>query len=201
MSRPILLGLTGSIGMGKSTTAAVFADAGVPVWDADAAVHRLYTRDGAAYAPIAELCPEAAGPEGIDRQALKVWIASNPNALNRIESVVHPLLARDRAAFVAQAAARGDRLVVLDMPLLFETGLDAEMDATLVVTAPEDEQRARVLARPGMTAAQLEGLLARQMPDAEKRARATHVIETRTPEQTRDAVLALIAQLRSRANA
>jgi len=193
MTRPLILGLTGSIGMGKSTTAAMFRDAGVPVWDADAAVHRLYAPGGGAVAPVAALCPDAAGPEGIDRDALKRWIARDTTALARLEAAVHPLVARDRAAFLD--AAYDAALVVLDIPLLFETGADRLCDETLVVSVPVEIQRARVLARPGMTEAQLQTILSRQMPDADKRARADHVIETRDLDTTRAAVHDLIRQL------
>lgn len=192
------LGLTGSIGMGKSTTAALFRDEGIPVWDADAAVHRLYAPGGAAVAPLAALCPAALRDGGIDRAALKDWIAADPGALARIEAVVHPLVAADRAAFLQ--VARAD-IVVLDIPLLFEKGSESEMDATLLVTAPPEVQRARVMARPGMTEAQFNAILARQMPDAEKRARATHIIETLDPESARAAVRALIAHIRKAAHA
>jgi dephospho-CoA kinase len=191
--RPFRLGLTGSIGMGKSTTAGMFRAEGIPVWDADAAVHRLYAPGGAAIAPLAALCPAALRDGGIDRAALKDWIASDPNALAWIEAVVHPLVAADRAAFLDKADSD---IVVLDIPLLFEKGSEAEMDATLLVTAPPDLQRARVMARPGMTEAQFATILARQMPDAEKRARATHIIETLSEESARAAVRALIVHIR-----
>ncbi|HSF62795.1 MAG TPA: dephospho-CoA kinase [Paracoccaceae bacterium] len=186
------LGLTGSIGMGKSTTAGFFRDAGVPVWDADAAVHRLYAPGGAAVAPLAAAFPLALREGGIDRIALKSAIAADPTALGRIESIVHPLVAADRAAFLGAATAP---LVVLDIPLLFETGAEAQMDATLLVTAPPSVQRARVMARPGMTEAQFATILARQMPDREKRARADHIIETLGLEAARACVLALIAHV------
>lgn len=192
--RPFRLGLTGSIGMGKSTTARLFAEAGVPVWDADAAVHRLYGPSGAAVAPLARLCPEALQDGGISRPALKAWIARDPTALRQIEAVVHPLVAADRAAFLDDTRAD---IVVLDIPLLFETGSDATMDATLTVTAPAALQRARVLARPGMTEAQFQTILANQLPDREKRARATHVIETLSLDSVRAAVAALIAYIRT----
>lgn len=186
------LGLTGSIGMGKSTTAGFFRDAGVPVWDADAAVHRLYAPGGAAVAPLAAAFPLALREGGIDRIALKSAIAADPTALGRIESIVHPLVAADRAAFLGAATAP---LVVLDIPLLFETGAETQMDATLLVTAPPSVQRARVMARPGMTEAQFATILARQMPDREKRARADHIIETLGLEAARACVLALIAHV------
>lgn len=195
MKRPFLLGLTGSIGMGKSTTASMFAEAGIPVWDADAAVRRLYGRGGAGTDAIAAILPAAVVDGAVDRDRLKAWIASDPTALRRIEAVIHPLVAADRKAFIETAARQGARMVVLDIPLLFETGADAAMDATLVVTAPAEVQRARVLSRPGMTGAQLEAILARQMPDADKRARATHVIETSSLEQVREAVRKLVAEI------
>jgi len=196
MTRPFRLGLTGSIGMGKSTTAAMFAEAGVPVWDADAAVRRLYAPGGGAVAAVAALCPEAISDGAVDRARLNGWIARDPAALPRIEAAVHPLVAADRGAFLVNAAARGEPLVVLDIPLLFETGAETGLDAVLVVTAPPEEQRARVLARPGMTLGQFDLIRGRQMPDAEKRALADHVIETLTLEATRKAVQHLIAKLK-----
>lgn len=191
--RPLLLGLTGSIGMGKSTTAAMFRELGVPVWDADAAVHRLYCAGGAGAAAIAALRPEAVGFGGVDRDALKAWIAEDGAALGRIEAAIHPLVATDRAAFVASAEAD---IVVLDIPLLLESGAEDQVDRVLVVTAPEEVQRARVLARPGMTATQLAAILARQIPDAEKRARADMVVETVDLADTRRDIEALLALLR-----
>lgn len=197
MSRPYLLGLTGSIGMGKSTTAEMFANEGVPVWDADLAVDRLYASGGAGAAVIAALRPAAVVDGAVDRGRLKEWIAEDPRALPAIEAAIHPLVAADRTAFIEKAAREGARFVLLDVPLLFETGADKIMDATLVVTAPAEVQRARVLARPGMTEAQFGAILARQMPDAEKRARATHVIETRNLDDTRRAVRDLLATIRA----
>ncbi len=190
---PFRLGLTGSIGMGKSTTAALFRDAGIAVWDADAAVHRLYAQGGAAVLPIASICPGALRDGAVDREALKAWIAADRQALPQIEAVVHPLVAADRQAFLDTACSD---IVVLDIPLLFEKGYEAEMDATLLVTAPPEVQRARVLARPGMTEAQFAAILARQMPDREKRSRATHIIETLSHESAQAAVRALIAHIR-----
>ena len=195
MTTPFRLGLTGSIGMGKSTTAAMFAAEGIPVWDADAAVHRLYAIGGAAVAPIAALCPQALSQGAIDRSALKTWIARDPKALAQIEAVVHPLVAADRAQFLADINAD---IALCDIPLLFEKGTDAEMDATLLVTAPPEVQRARVLSRPGMTQAQFDLILQRQMPDAQKRARATHIVETLDVASTRAYVMALITHIRSK---
>jgi dephospho-CoA kinase len=185
-----LLGLTGSIGMGKSTTAQMFRDLGVPVWDADAAVHGLYAQGGAAVGPVGALCPQAVRDGAIDRAALKDWLAADPARLRDLEAVVHPLVAADRAAFIARAAVP---LVVLDIPLLFETG--AQVDGVLVVTAPPDVQRARVLARPAMTDAQLDLILSRQLPDAEKRARADFVIQTTDMDSARAAVAKLVREL------
>ena len=182
---PILVGLTGSIGMGKTTTAGMFAEAGLPVWDADAAVHRLYGPGGAAVPAIAALRPEAVGPEGVDRAALKAWIDQDPAALARIEAVVHPLVAADRADFIKSAEAPA---VVLDIPLLFETGLDREVDLTVVVSTDPDTQRARVLARPGMTEKRFDTLLSKQIPDAEKCARADIVISTDSLDSARRGV-------------
>ncbi|MGX9856879.1 dephospho-CoA kinase [Limimaricola variabilis] len=187
------LGLTGSIGMGKSTTAAMFADEGLPVWDADAAVHRLYARGGAAVAPMAALFPEAIVDGAVSRDALKQIIAADPGALSRIETVVHPLVRADREDFAARQASD---IVVFDIPLLYETGGETEMDAVAVVSAPAKVQAARVLARPGMTRNQLDAILARQMPDMEKRTRADYVIETVTLDAARAAVRQVIDRIR-----
>lgn len=193
--RPYLLGLTGSIGMGKSTTAGFFAAAGVPVWDADAAVHRLYGPRGAGSAAVARLVPTAIRDGAVDRAALRAAVAADPALLRRLEAAVHPLVAADRAEFVARQA--GAELLLLDIPLLYETGAEAGLDGVLVVTAPAEVQRERVLARPGMDAAALAAILARQLPDAGKRARADFIIDTsRGPEAARTEVLALVARLR-----
>jgi dephospho-CoA kinase len=174
----ILLGLTGSIGMGKSTTAALFAEAGVPIWDADAAVHRLYAQGGAAVGPIEAAFPGVAVDGAIDRARLSARLADDPPAFPRLEAIVHPLVAQDRQAFLDQAKASGAKVVVLDIPLLYETGAEAWVDKVVVVSAPAAVQRERALARPGMTAEKLDTLLARQVPDAEKRARADFVVDT-----------------------
>lgn len=199
MSRPFLLGLTGSVGMGKSTTAAMFAEAGVPVWDADRTVHELYAKGGAAVAPIAAVFPDAIVEGAVDRGVLKKILAADPGALSRLEAIVHPLTTASRETFIADHADAD--LILLDIPLLFETGADAVCDATLVVSAPPEIQRARVLERPGMTEAQLDFILARQMPDAEKRARARYVIETLNLEDTRRDVRNLIAKIRGERHA
>lgn len=187
------LGLTGSIGMGKSTTAEFFRKSGLPVWDADAAVHRLYAPGGAAVAPIARLIPAAASELGVSRDVLKLELAKDPAFLADIEAIVHPLVAADRDRFAAETVTD---IVVFDIPLLFEKGTEAEMDATLLVTAPPALQRARVLARPGMTEAQFGLILSRQMPDPQKRARATHIIETLSLASVEAEVTALIAYIR-----
>lgn len=191
--RTFRLGLTGSIGMGKTTTATMFAAEGLSVWDADAAVHRLYGPQGAAFDLIAALCPDAARKDGIDRAALKAWIEQDPSALTELESIVHPLVAADRDAFIVSSPTD---ITILDIPLLFEKGTETQMDATLLCTAPPAMQMARLLARGSMTKSQIETILARQMPDREKRARATHIVETLSLDSTRAYVKALIAHIR-----
>jgi len=174
----IVLGLTGSIGMGKSTAARMVAARGIPVWDADAAVARLYGPTGAGAEAIARLVPEAVGPGGVDRAVLRAAVIADTALLPKIEAVIHPLVAEDREAFLARAKAAAERAVLLDIPLLYETGAEALVDKVIVVTASPEEQRARVLARPGMTEEAFEAILAKQTPDAEKRARADYVIDT-----------------------
>lgn len=190
----ITLGLTGSIGMGKSTTAKMFADLGVPVWDADAAVHRLYAKDGAAVAPLADVFPDAIIDNAVDRTKLKHYIRADPANLGKIESIVHPLVAQDRQAFLDQNKTAP--FVLLDIPLLFETKAEAWLDVTICVSAPADVQSARVLARPGMTRQTFEMILGKQMPDAEKRERADHVIPTVDLAETRSAVENLLNRLK-----
>jgi dephospho-CoA kinase len=174
----ILLGLTGSIGMGKSTTTAMFADHGALIWNADEAVHRLYAPGGAAVEPIGQAFPGVVVDGAVDRTRLAEVLGRDDQAFRRLEAIVHPLVARGRLADLAAAEARGVRLAVLDIPLLFETGGDAAVDAVVVVSAPAEVQAQRVLARPGMTRDRFEAILARQLPDAEKRRRADFVVET-----------------------
>ncbi len=180
--------------MGKTTTAQLFAEAGIPAWDADAAVHRLYAPGGAAVRPIAQLRPEAVMNDGISRDALREWIAENPGALSQIESVVHPLVARDRREFITRNSDAP--IVLLDIPLLYETGGASEVDAVVVVTAPAEVQRQRVLARGSMSETEFNAILARQIPDDEKRARADYVIQTTTIEQARAAVQNIIDDIK-----
>jgi dephospho-CoA kinase len=188
-----ILGLTGSIGMGKSTTAQMFRDRGVPVWDADAAVHRLYAPGGAAVAPVAALVPAArAADGGIDRAPLRAAVAADPGLIDRLNAAVHPLVAADRAAFLAATDAP---LVVLDIPLLFEAGGAALCDAVAVVSTRPEVQRARVLAR-GLSEAEFRTILSRQMPDADKRARADYLIDSTSMEAAQadvDRILTAIA--------
>jgi len=193
----IVVGLTGSIGMGKSTVAAMFREAGVPVFDADAAVHTLQGPDGRLVAPIEAAFPGTTGPDGVDRAKLGAHVLGNPEQLRVLEGIVHPAVAEDRAAFLA--AHRDSAMVVLDIPLLFEKGRPPGLDTVLVVSAPAARQRARVLARPGMTESKFERIVALQMPDAEKRALADVVIDTGVSlAETRTQVNAIIACLTAR---
>ncbi|MBO0751022.1 MAG: dephospho-CoA kinase [Bradyrhizobiaceae bacterium] len=172
----VVIGLTGSIGMGKSTTAQFFAEAGVPVHDADAAVHRLYAGEAA---PLIEAAfPGVTTAAGVDRGELAKRVVGDAAALARLESIVHPLVRSSEARFLAQAERAGAAVAVLDIPLLFETGAEDRVDAVVVVSAPPDIQRARTLRRPGMTAERYEALLARQLPDAQKRRRADFIVDT-----------------------
>ncbi len=189
------LGLTGSIGMGKSTTAKMFAKEGCAVWDADAAVHRLYAKGGAAVAPMQAAFPTAIEADAVSRAALKEIIAADPTALPRIESIVHPLVTQDRATFLAEAHSD---IAVLDIPLLFETGGDAAMDAVVCVTIPDAVQRDRVLARGTMTKAQFEAIRAKQMPAKEKCARSDYVIVTDTPDHARAQVRDVVQDIREK---
>jgi dephospho-CoA kinase len=171
-----VLGLTGSIGMGKSTAAAMFRAAGVEVHDSDAAVHALYS--GAAAALVEMAFPGTVRGGSVDRAALAARVIADPAAMARLEAIVHPLVRADRLAFVAEARAKGKEIVVVDVPLLFESRVEAEVDAVLLVTASGAVQKARIAARPGMTQAKLAVILGKQMPDAEKRKRADFIIDT-----------------------
>lgn len=194
MSHPYILGLTGSIGMGKSTVAAMFADLGVPVFDADAAVHRMQGPRGALLGAIETEFPGTTGPDGVDRAALGERVFGDEAAMARLEAIVHPAVAREREAFLLEHA--GAPLVVFDIPLLFEKGTDSRVDGVAVVSADGETQRRRVLARPNMTPERFARILDRQIPDAEKRARADFVIDTGCPiERTRAAVKALVENL------
>ena len=174
----INVGLTGSIGMGKSTTAAMFRDAGVPVYDADAAVAQLYLAGGAAVAPLEAAFPGVTKNGAVDREALRQRVLGDDTAMARLNAIVHPLLGKDRSDFYEKAQAAGASMVVLDIPLLFETGGDRNMDVVVVASAPANLQRLRVLARPGMNPERFEDILGRQMPDLEKRARADFIVDT-----------------------
>lgn len=190
-----LLGLTGSIGMGKSTTAKMFADEGCAVWDADAAVHRLYAKDGAAVDPIKALFPQAIEDGAVSRKMLKTIISKAPDALRQIEKIVHPLVALDRADFIETASAD---IVVFDIPLLFETGGHAQMDAVVCVSIKAEIQQKRVMARGTMTLDQFEAIRAKQMPNAEKCAQSDYVIETDTIEHARRQVQDVVAGIRGK---
>ncbi|MCE0506281.1 dephospho-CoA kinase [Roseivivax sp. GX 12232] len=189
------LGLTGSIGMGKTTTAGLFAEAGCAVWDADAAVHRLYAKGGAAVAPIGAAFPDALVEGAISRPALRRIIAADPGALTRIEEIVHPLVRADREAFAEGAEAQ---IVVFDIPLLFETGGQAEMDATACVYVSHETQRARVLERGTMSEADFEAILAKQMPIQDKLDRADFTIRTQDLETARMDVQDVLTQIEKR---
>ena len=171
-----ILGLTGSLGMGKSTTARFFAEQGVPVHDADAVVHRLY--EGEAAAAIEAAFPGTTAAGKVDRDKLAARVLGDSAALKRLEAIVHPLVQEAERRLLAEAEARGDKVAVLDIPLLFETGGEKRVDAVVVVSAPPEVQRARVLERPGMTVEKLEAILAKQMPDDEKQRRADFIVDT-----------------------
>lgn len=194
----IVIGLTGSIGMGKSTTAALFADEGVPVNDSDQVVHDLYRSD--AVAPIAELFPDAVVGGVVDRVKLSENLAKNPAKFRDLEAIVHPLVRAREAAFLQKQRELGRSIVVLDIPLLFETGADARVDKVVVVTCEPDVQRQRVLSRPGMTEEKFALILSRQTPDAEKRARADYVIDTgHGIDMAREQVKTIVTELREQA--
>ena len=190
----IVLGLTGSVGMGKSATAKMFADEGVPVFDADAAVHRLY--EGEAAPLIAEAFPGTVSAGRVDRERLSRAVVGNNEAFAKLEAIIHPLVRGAREKFLAAAKAKGAAVAVLDIPLLFETGGEREVDKTVVVSAPHPVQKERVLARPGMTAEKFSAIVAKQTPDSEKRRRGDFVIDTsRGFEAAREEVRAVLRTL------
>ena len=199
---PTHVGLTGSIGMGKSETAKMFVALGVPVYDADAAVHRLYQAGGAAVGPIGAAFPGSVKNGAVDRAELSKHVTGDPEATQRLQAIVYPLMADERRKFLADAARNGADIVVFDIPLLFETRGEANMDAVVVVSAPSHVQRERVLARPGMTAEKFDYLHSRQMPDAEKRAKAHFVVVTdKGLEHAFDQVKMILAVLRDQRRA
>jgi len=198
--RPLLVGLTGSIGMGKTETAKMFARLGIPVYDSDAAVHRLYEPGGAAVAGIGKAFPGTVRDGRVDRALLSKALAGDDAAFKRLEAIVHPLVAEDQRRFME--AAGDAEMVVQDVPLLFETGGHRRMDAVVVVSAPAEVQRKRVLERPGMTQEKLDHILSRQMPDAEKRAKAHFVVETgKGLDHAFEQVKAIVAALKAGRNA
>jgi dephospho-CoA kinase len=189
----IVLGLTGSIGMGKSTTATLFAEAGVPVYDADAAVHRLY--EGEAVGAIEAAFPGTTDNGKVDRNRLSARVVHDPAAMKRLEAIVHPMLGASRQKFFHDAEQSGAAVAVVDIPLLFETGGEKRVDAVVVVTTTPEVQRERILARPNMSQEKLDAILARQMPDAEKRKRAHFVVDTsRGLDPVRDRIRDILAE-------
>ena len=193
-----IIGLTGSIGMGKSTTAAMFREAGIPVYDADAEVHAAYDVGGAAVDAVGQAFPGVVKDGRVDREALRQQVLGNPEALGRLNAIVHPIVGRARTQVFERAKAAGADMIILDVPLIYETGGEKNMHKVIVVSAPAEMQRERVLAREGMTPERLNAILAQQVPDAEKRARADYVIDTgKGLEAAREQVRAIIEDLRS----
>lgn len=195
MTKPILIGLTGSIGMGKSTTAAMFAEMGFPVWDADAAVIRLYSKAGGAVEPLAKLVPSALQDGAISKPALKEAIATSPDLLLKIESIVHPLVKQDRRDFAA--AHQDAEIIIFDVPLLVETGAHKKVDHVVVVSTTPEQQRDRVMARGTMDEPTFNMIMRKQTPDAEKRALADTIIDTATMDGARAQVHDLVKRLRA----
>jgi dephospho-CoA kinase len=196
MAKPFVIGLTGSIGMGKSETAKLFAAEGVPVHDADAAIARLYGKGGAAVNVIAGAFPGTVKDGAVDRAALSAKVVNDPAALKKLEALVHPLVVAERNEFLKSTGAP---ILLFDIPLLFETGGDKEMDAVVVASAPEEVQRARVLSRPGMTAEKFEALKARQLSDAQKRQQAHYVVITdKGLDHAREQVKMILADIRAK---
>ena len=198
--QPMRIALTGSIAMGKSTVAQMLRDEGIAVFDADAAVHEMYAVNGRAVSPVGERFPDAIVDEAVDRTRLAAAVLGNTEAMKALEDIVHPLVHEEQRRFLDQAAQRGDPIVVFDIPLLFEGNRPAEFDAVIVVSASPEQQRERALGRPGMTTEKFESILARQVPDEDKRRQADFVISTATSlDDTRLAVKKVLEQLRHRA--
>ncbi|KAF6251758.1 dephospho-CoA kinase-domain-containing protein [Scenedesmus sp. NREL 46B-D3] len=196
---PLLCGLTGSIGMGKSTVSGFFSQQGIPVLCADEVVHKLYSAGGAAVGPVGAAFASSVADGAVDRAALSKCVVGNEAAMKQLEAIVHPLVEEERAKFIREHAAASSPLLLFDIPLLFETQAQRGLDAVVVVSAPADVQRQRVMARPGMTAAKLDAILARQVPDEEKRRLADYVVDTGcSMEQTQQQVTELICQLKNR---
>lgn len=194
-----LIGLTGSIGMGKSATAGMFQNAGVPVYDADAAVHALYEKNGAAVAPIGALVPEAIVDGAVDRGILGQHVLKDAGKLKALEAIVHPLAGQSQFDFLTAAQTDGAKAAVLDIPLLYETGGDGFVDCVVVVSAPVEMQKARVLARPGMSEERFNDILAKQVPDAEKRAKADFIVDSSISfEDAERQVHAILQQIKGR---
>jgi dephospho-CoA kinase len=193
-----IVGLTGSIAMGKTHTARLFAEEGIPVFDSDAVVHGLYAKGGKAVAAVARICPEAIVEGAVDRQRLAAAAVDHPEVVERLEAAVHPLVRAELRHFLDEQRTKGAQLVVADVPLLFETGREDDFDAIVVVSAPSEIQKRRALARPGMTEEKFSLMLSRQMPDAQKRARADYVVETGEGDEfARGQVRQIVNQLRS----
>jgi len=193
-----IIGLTGSIGMGKSTTAAMFREVGIPVYDVDAEVHAAYDVGGAAVEPVGAAFPGVVKDGRVDREELRKRVLGDPEALGRLNAIVHPIVGRTRSTVLEKAQAAGADMVIMDVPLIYETGGEKNMHKVIVVSAPAEMQRQRVLAREGMTPERLDAILAQQVPDAEKRARADYVIDTgKGLDAAREQVRAIIADLRA----
>ncbi len=199
---PLVIGLTGSIGMGKTETAKLFAELGIPVFDSDSAVHRIYDIGGAAVPLIEKNFPDTVSDGRVDRAALRARVSSDKSALDRLNALIHPLIFAERDAFLKRSERAGAEMVVLDTPLLFETGAHRQVDVIVVASAPHEVQRRRVLSRPGMTRALLDSILAKQVPDEEKRAQAHFVVVTdKGRDHARDQVEMIVAALKDRLRA
>ena len=193
-----IVGLTGSIAMGKTDTGRLFAEQGIPVFDSDAVVHKLYAKGGKAAAAVKKLCPEAVVAGAVDRRRLTLALVERPGLLEKLEAAVHPLVRKELVRFLKAERSKDSPVVVVDVPLLFETRRENEFDVIVVVTAPPEIQKQRALARPGMTEEKLKLFLSRQMPDAQKRARADYVVETgKGHDFARSQVKRIVNQLRA----